>query len=77
MWWKYGGRRIQLFPQTVTLTDGSKTVVTSISPLQPHIRLSTDSLNHPLWNPKLRLRRTLQASGQLEKFKTRFQDFSY
>jgi ribosomal protein L31 len=65
----------QKFIQWLTLTDGSRITITSISPVRPHIKLQVDSLTHPSWNPQNLNQRRLVNSEQLEKFKSRYADY--
>lgn len=62
----------QKFVQHLVLTDGSRIAVTSVSPLRPVVKLAIDSLTHPSWNPDSLNKRKLQASDQLDKFRSRY-----
>lgn len=62
----------QKFRQYIQLSDGSVTFVTSISPQRPLIKLTTDSLNHPSWNPEIRYKLLLEDNGQVSKFKNKY-----
>ena len=64
----------QKFLQYLVLTDGSRIVVPSVSPLRPVVKLPIDSLTHPSWNPDSLNKRKLQASDQLDKFRSRYSE---
>lgn len=60
------------FPQTLVLTDGSTICVRSTTPGKPVLRLLSDSLSHPSWNPNARERMLNQQNPHLARFAQRF-----
>ncbi len=63
----------QHFLQRVTLSDGSKTTLYSLSNKKPYIHLNLDSLNHPSWIAKLRTnRQLLDEHGSVARFSRRY-----
>lgn len=63
----------QSFPQTVILSDGSSTVLRSLSERKPIIYTTLDAFNHPSWIPSLRKnKQLLDEQGSVAKFSRRF-----
>lgn len=60
------------FNQTVLLTNGASITTTSTSPLNPRIKLTRDTRNHPVWNPKAEKEGLNDESGRLAKFSKKF-----
>ncbi|PVV05032.1 hypothetical protein BB560_000447 [Smittium megazygosporum] len=65
----------EIFYQRVVLSDGSTFLVKSTSP-RAVVKLSKDTKNHPLWNPKMK-RNLSDEGGILSKFTSKFGDLDY
>lgn len=63
----------QSFSQTVILSDGSSTVLRSLSERKPIIYTTLDAFNHPSWIASLRKnKQLLDEQGSVAKFSRRF-----